>query len=147
MNLELERSVLLVDDDTFLLNAMARQLRLFLLEHGYAFYICDSISSYQKLAASGIVKTCDLAIVDLWMIDKSSNTPDRRAGLEVMRQIRKEQPDCYLVVYTAHLNEEARPDLDEMSELAIIEKPAATAEITDVITKVLDLELEPGPLA
>lgn len=140
---ELERSVIFVDDDTFLLNALARQLRLFLLEHGYSFYICDSIDSYNELAERGIVASCDLAIVDLWMIDKSSNTPDRRAGLKVMRDIREKQPDCYIIVYTAHLDE-ARPELEEMNELAIIEKPAATAEIEGVIAKVLALGAQPA---
>lgn len=135
----LDRCVVFVDDDTFLLGAMERELRLFLLGYGYRFYICDSVASYLQLDDS-IVGCCDLAIIDLWMIDKSSNRPDREAGLEVIQNLRSRQPDCYVMIYTAHLNENARPALDRMDQIAIVEKPAATTEITDLISEVLQLE-------
>lgn len=135
----LDRCVIFVDDDTFLLQSMERQIRLFLLDLGYRLYICDSVQSYRRLSAE-TVRSCDLAIIDLWMIDKVSNSPDREAGLQVIRDIRNRQPDCYVLIYTAHLNEDVRPALDAMDQLAIVEKPAATQEITALIKAALSLE-------
>jgi DNA-binding NarL/FixJ family response regulator len=128
--------ILLIDDDTNLVCAAADLIEAASREIGAKFEVCTSTHElpqlYEKLAKSRVI----LAVLDLWLINKETNVPDHDGGIKVFHELRQRWPQSYIIVLSAHLNEETRAKLDDYQNIAIVEKPVAIWEISDIIIKV-----------
>ena len=57
--------------------------------------------------------------------------------MKAIRTLRAKWPECYIIVYSAHLNSEVTKELNSFPFLAIIEKPKATQKIVQLVDDVL----------
>lgn len=133
--------VLLIDDDTNLVCATADLIGEACDNAGARLRVCTSTHELPGIYKDLRSERVALAILDLWLIDKQTNVPDHDGGMKVLQELRQHWSDCYVIILSAHLTTEAKAQLDKYDNIAIVEKPVPTWEVTDMITKVLAAEI------
>jgi len=128
---------LFIDDDSVLVSILMDQLRLFFAERGLDFAVCTATEEIPGTIAAFSGKNVAIAIIDLWMIDKKTNKPNTQAGYEVINQLRKRWPNCYIVVLSGHIDDAAKRTLTGYKNLAMLEKPLPTFVLEELINNLL----------
>lgn len=122
------RNLLIVDDDTLTAFSLASDLQSAARSHGLtirAFTDADMALEFIKSSPKGVV---ELAIVDLWMLDKKTGIEDQNKGREVIKILHQCQPTSRILVLSAHIDDDARQQLTK-SGVDSLKKPAGFAEI------------------
>jgi DNA-binding NarL/FixJ family response regulator len=132
-----KQMALFIDDDSVLVSILMDQLRHFFAERGLDFAVCTAIEEIPSTIGALSGKNVAIAIVDLWMIDKKTNKPNTQAGYEVINQLRKRWPNCYIVVLSGHIDDEAKKTLAEYKNIAMFEKPLPTFVLEELINNLL----------
>jgi DNA-binding NarL/FixJ family response regulator len=130
--------VVFLDDDAVLVRAMADDLRLCAVENDCEFRAATSLNGLRTIIGEIDSGTAVLAIIDLWMIDKSRNVSEPFAGFEAIKLLRQKWPQCYILVYSAHIDSDAKEKLGRLSTLGIVEKPVPTYILAEIVTTTLD---------
>lgn len=102
--------VFYIDDDNSAVQAVADTLMIALERCGINLVVFTSLED-----AIGGVAEFDaeiwgrpiLAIIDLWLYEKCSNTSDEDGGIKVIDAIRRRFTDCYVIIYSANVSDDS----------------------------------------
>jgi DNA-binding NarL/FixJ family response regulator len=78
-----------------------------------------------------------MVVLDLWLLDKSTNTPDHNGGLKILQLLRATWPNCYVIVYSGHLDQAIKASLKQFEQIAIVDKPVPAWVLTELIDNIL----------
>jgi DNA-binding NarL/FixJ family response regulator len=82
-------------------------------------------------------KELQVAILDLWFIDKEKNENNEDEGFEIFKIIRTIWPNCYVIFLSNHLNNGVQKRISEYKNIAIFEKTISTSKLLDEIDGIL----------
>lgn len=135
-----DKVALFIDDDSVMVSSIMDQLRAFFSEREMDLAICTASENLSGILGAVAARRADvpIAIVDLWMIDKRTNSQNKTAGYEIINEIRKKWPHCYLVVFSGHIDEEVQSNLKRYTNLAALEKPLPTFVLEDKLDDLLN---------
>jgi DNA-binding NarL/FixJ family response regulator len=126
--------MLYVDDDALLARANADNFRIHFKDTNLGFRLFTTAEE-----ADAFVKSSDgniaLAIIDLWMVNKNTNTQNQRAGFTLVEGIRKRFPKCFIIIVSAHLTPEIIQELEQYGFMGIIAKPFPTSDLINIIDR------------
>jgi DNA-binding NarL/FixJ family response regulator len=126
--------LLYIDDDSLLARANADHFRIHFRNTKVDFQLfttAEEAESFIKDSKKNII----LAIIDLWMVNKDTNTQNRRAGFVIIESLRKRFPKCFIIVVSAHLTPEIEQELSKYDSMGIISKPFPTSDLINEIDK------------
>ena len=120
--------VLVVDDEPNIRSALARAL-------SFAGYTVEEAGSGQEALELLQVNRYDLMILDMWMPELS--------GLDVMRRLRRANPDFMIIVLTGHATLESAIAAAKSDEVVdYLQKPVKNREIVEAVDKALQKRAE-----
>lgn len=122
--------LLIVDDDELLLDV----LKTLLQSEGY-----DVITALDGHKAIGLVRSVD---VDLVLSDIRMRPMN---GIELLRLIRKDNPDLPVIMLTAFASPQTEKESQALNAFAYLSKPFTNEEVVDTIQQAL--ESAPPPSA
>ena len=135
----MEYKVLFVDDDANFVRAAADQVRGIAEARDVGFQLFTSVDELEHYLATMSGEQAVLTILDLWMIDKATNTPDREAGMRVLEMLRARWADIYVIIYSNHLDKEINRKLEAVNQIAIVDKTKAPLfVIADLVDSLLE---------
>ncbi|MCD6291108.1 MAG: response regulator [Anaerolineae bacterium] len=113
--------ILLVDDSRLARNTLKR-----ILQEGHT--LSEASDGVQAIEQYYVEKP-DLVILDLTM--------PRMHGLEVLKQIRRIDPDALVIIGTADIQDRTQQRARELGAAAVIHKPFQADAVKQIVTKVL----------
>ncbi|MFC2088112.1 hypothetical protein ACFLSX_00790 [Calditrichota bacterium] len=140
----MEYVCILADDDSMFVDAVYHDLRSFFDKKSMKFEFLLSVkevANFIKNAKSKSSKNkiiVPLAIVDLWLVDKENNISNTQAGYEILRMLRGEWPDSYIIILSAHIKNNVKSILSDYTNIAILNKPTSTSELKSIIDDKLE---------
>ena len=106
--------ILIVDDEANIRLILERTLR----QEGYLLETAvDGADALKKITAASY----DLLLLDLWM--------EPVDGMQVLRSVRAKDPDCVVIILTAHSSLDSAVSALRLGAFDYLFKPAASAEI------------------
>lgn len=129
---------LFADDDSNFVRAIADDLKYIFLKHSVQFEICMGIDELKN----NIIPNCkekelQIAILDLWFIDKDKNENNEDEGFEIFKKLRNIWPNCYVIFLSNHLNNGVQKRISGFKNIAIFEKTISTSKLLDEIDGIL----------
>jgi two-component system response regulator RegA len=124
------RSVLVVDDDKILLSALERDLRA----RGLTVLPAQTTERALELARA---RRPDCALVDLCIGDES--------GIELLRELRSEQPDLLVVLLTGHGVVQNVVDAFHGGAVDFLQKPVGGQQLLQALERALARARGPSP--
>lgn len=120
-------AVLIIDDEP----SVADALGIILRDHGYDVVIAGTGREGLEVA---ITRRFDVTITDLRLPDMS--------GLEVLSQIKQEDPSSQVIVITAYGTPEAVADSMRLGAVQVLAKPFLPVEVLNLIRKCAERAVE-----
>jgi DNA-binding NtrC family response regulator len=89
-------------------------------------------------AALSVIKDTDHyqivgAIIDLWMIDKTTGSENTEKGQELINTLKRCHPDVKVVVLSSHITANDKQEFEKMKGVSAFRKPASTNEIYEAL--------------
>ncbi len=122
------RILLIVDDDTLTAFSLASELQAPAKAKGLSVRAFTDADNAMEFIAECPKGQIEIAIVDLWMLDKKTGIEDTDKGSVVIALLNKLQPSAQILVLSAHIDDIARQALTNKG-VDSLKKPAGSAEI------------------
>jgi len=120
-----DKSVLIVDDEKNIRLTLSQALEVLEVE-------TDTAANGEEALAKLKKKEFGLILLDLKMPGMD--------GMEVLRQVREIRPDIRIIILTAYGTVESAVEAMKLGAADFIQKPFATEEIRELVSRVLDRE-------
>jgi len=114
--------IMIVDDEPLIRDLLCE----FLTSQGYIALLASSGEEALRLASESDLK---LALVDLRLPDLD--------GIEVIKRLKKANPELICVIITAHPTPDSRQQAKELGALAYLTKPFRLPELQNLIQSAL----------